>query len=423
MKSDIASIPEAIDAIAEGRMVIMVDDEQRENEGDFVVAAEHITPEKVNFLAKEARGLICVTAPQERMIELDLAPMVPDPENTSLHTTNFTVSVDAKHGVETGISALDRYKTIKIFADRQAVPSDLARPGHIFPIGAKRGGVLVRAGHTEGSVDLMRLAGLQPSGVICEIQNEDGSMARLPELIEIAKRFECPLVTIKDLISYRMDNERLIKKVVSVDIPNEHGDWKLHMYEDIVDGEAHLAMVMGDVGPDATLVRVHSQCFTGDTLGSLRCECGPQLDAAMAAISKEGKGVIVYMHQEGRGIGLKNKLLAYALQEKGRDTVEANEELGFKADLREYGIGAQILADLGLKDLKLMTNNPRKIVGLKAFGLEVVERVSLTVGEHDHNRRYLETKKRRLGHLLGELENDSKEAGSKADIKSIGTGE
>lgn len=424
MKCDIATIPEAIDAIAEGRMVIMVDDEQRENEGDFVVAAEHITPEKVNFLAREARGLICITAPQERMEELDLSPMVPDPENTSLHTTNFTVSVDAKHGVETGISAADRCKTIRVFADRQAVPSDLARPGHIFPIGAKRGGVLVRAGHTEGSVDLMRLAGLQPVGVICEIQNADGSMARLPELAEIAKRFDCPLVTIKDLISYRMDNERLIKKVVTVNIPNDYGDWKLHLYEDIVNGEGHLAMVMGDVGPEATLVRVHSQCFTGDTLGSLRCECGPQLNAAMQAISNEGKGVIVYMHQEGRGIGLKNKLLAYALQEKGRDTVEANEELGFKPDLREYGIGAQILADLGLKDLKLMTNNPRKIVGLKAFGLEVIERVELQVGMHEHNQRYLETKRRRLGHLLDEMQKDSKDApGARAEIKSIGTGE
>lgn len=402
MASPFSSIPEAIDTIAQGKMIILVDDENRENEGDFVFAGAHVTPEKVNFMAKEGRGLICVTAPWERMDQLQLAPMVSDPENTAVHSTHFMVSVDAKRNATTGISAADRAETIRLFVDPDTHPSDLARPGHIFPIAAMKGGVLVRAGHTEGSVDLARLAGLPPVGVICEIQKDDGSMARLPDLIELSKRLEFPLVTIKDLMAYRMETERLIRKVVSVGIPNAYGDWNLSMYEDIVNGETHLAMAMGEVGPEPTLVRVHSQCFTGDTLGSLRCECGAQLDAAMEQISKEGRGVIVYMHQEGRGIGLKNKLLAYALQEKGRDTVEANAELGFKPDLREYGIGAQILADLGLRQLRLMTNNPRKIVGLKAYGLEVVERVPIVVGHQEHNKNYIETKRRRLGHLFGE---------------------
>lgn len=419
MASPFSSIPEAIDAIAQGRMIILADDENRENEGDFVFAGAHVTPEKINFMAREGRGLICVTAPQERMDQLQLGPMVSDPENTALHSTNFMVSVDAKRNVTTGISAADRAETIRIFVDPDAQPSDLARPGHIFPIAAVKGGVLVRAGHTEGSVELARLAGLPPVGVICEIQNEDGSMARVPDLIELSKKFEIPLVTIKDLMAYRMETERLIHKVVSVKIPNAYGDWMLSMYEDVVNGETHLAMSMGDVNEEPTLVRVHSQCFTGDTLGSLRCECGAQLDAAMEQISKEGKGVIVYMHQEGRGIGLKNKLLAYALQEKGRDTVEANADLGFKPDLREYGIGAQILADLGLKQLKLMTNNPRKIVGLKAYGLEIVERVPLQVGHHLHNQRYLDTKRKRLGHLLEEVPLEFEQNEPAADVRSI----
>ncbi len=400
MTAPFAAIPSAIEAIRQGRIVILVDDENRENEGDFVFAAEYVTPEKVNFLAKEARGLICVAACEQRMAELDLEPMVPEHANTSLHGTHFTISVDAKEKVTTGISAADRCETIKVFVNPEAEPSDLVRPGHIFPITALRGGVLVRAGHTEGSVDLARFAGLNPVAVICEIQNDDGTMARLPDLIKISERFDCPLVTIKDLMEYRMTTERLVKKVVSVHIPNAYGDWELSMYEDVVNQETHLAMVMGKVDAQPTLVRVHSQCFTGDTLGSLRCECGSQLDAAMERIAKEGKGVIVYMHQEGRGIGLKNKLLAYALQEQGKDTVEANEALGFKPDLREYGIGAQILADLGLKQLRIMTNNPRKIVGIKAYGLEVVERIPLEVGHHPHNKAYLETKRRRLGHLI-----------------------
>ncbi|MCH8333574.1 GTP cyclohydrolase II [Candidatus Sumerlaeota bacterium] len=359
--------------------------------------------------------------------------MVPDPENTALHRTNFTISVDAKHNATTGISAGDRCEAIRVFVNPNAHPSDLARPGHIFPISARRGGVLVRAGQTEGSVDLVRLAGLQPVGVVCEIQNDDGSMARLPELEEISEKFDCPLVTIEDLIAYRMKTEVLIRKIVTVRIPNLYGDWELTMYEDVVNGETHLAMAMGEIGQEPTLVRVHSQCFTGDTLGSLRCECGPQLESAMEQIGKEGRGVIVYMHQEGRGIGLKNKLLAYALQEKGKDTVEANEALGFKPDLREYGIGAQILADLGLKKLRLMTNNPRKIVGIQSFGLEVVERIPLEVGHHHQNAEYLQTKRRRLGHLLhtpgppvqpakqsAQAKQGKEEPAGDAEIKTIG---
>ena len=401
MSSPFATIPEAIVAIRQGRFVIMIDDEQRENEGDFIIAAGHVTPEKVNFLTKEGRGLICVTACEERMAELGIEAMVPDPSNTSLHGTNFTVSVDARHNATTGTSAADRCEAIQIFVRPDARPSDLARPGHIFPITAMRGGVLVRAGHTEGSVDLIRFAGLNPPvGVLCEIMNADGSMARLPDLIRVSEKFDCPLVTIKDLIAYRMDTEKLIQRIVTVHIPNEFGEWELTMYEDIVNKETHLAMVMGEITSEPTLVRVHSQCFTGDTLGSLRCECGPQLRSAMKRIAEEGRGVIVYMHQEGRGIGLKNKLLAYALQEQGKDTVEANEALGFKPDLRQYGIGAQILSDLGLKKLRLMTNNPRKIVGIKSFGLEVVERVKLEVGHHPDNEAYLFTKRTRMGHIL-----------------------
>lgn len=394
------TIPEAIEAIRRGDPVIMVDDENRENEGDFVFAAEHITADKVNFLALHARGLICVPAPESRMDELGLGAMVPPAENNSLHSTAFRVSVDARTNATTGISSADRYEAIRLFTDPEAKPSDLVRPGHIFPIAARSGGVLVRAGHTEGGVDLARLAGLQPVAVICEILKDDGSMARLPDLREIAREFECPLVTIKDLIAYRMETERLVRKVVSVHIPNPFGDWELTMYDDTVNGETHLAMVLGEVGPEPTLVRVHSQCFTGDTLLSQRCDCGSQLHAAMAQISVAGSGVIVYMHQEGRGIGLRNKLLAYKLQEEGKDTVEANEALGFKADLREYGIGAQILADLGLKKIRIMTNNPRKIIGIQSFGLEVVEKVPIQVGLHKHNAAYLVTKANKLGHDL-----------------------
>lgn len=392
-------IPEALKAIAEGRIIILVDDEERENEGDFVFAAEHATPEKINFLATHGRGLICVPADLERLSQFDLEPFPAD-KNTALMGTNFTDSVDARYNVSTGISAHDRSETVKVMANPKSRASDIVRPGHLFPIAAREGGVLARAGHTEGSVDLCRLAGLEPVGVLCEILNEDGTMARLPDLVEIAKRFELPIVTIKDIIAYRRRTEKLVRHVVTTTLPNEYGMWSLALYEDIMASELHLAMSMGEITSDPILVRMHSQCFTGDTLGSLRCDCRPQLEAAMKMIAAEGRGIIVYMHQEGRGIGLKNKLLAYSLQDQGRDTIEANEDLGFKPDLREYGLGAQILVDLGVSKIRLMTNNPRKIIGLEAFGLEVSERVPIVVGRGEHNDRYLETKRSRMGHLL-----------------------
>lgn len=394
-------IPEAIEAIARGEVIIMIDDEDRENEGDFVFAAEHATPEKINLMAKEARGLVCVTAPLERLHQFDLEPF-PASENNSLHGTNFTVTVDAREGVTTGISAADRCQTVRVFADPKAQPSDLVRPGHISPIGAVEGGVLARAGHTEGSVDICRMAGLEPVGVLCEILNDDGTMARLPQLIEIAKKHNMPLVTIKDLIAWRRRTEKLITRVVTNAMPNEFGTWDLTLYEDNVNGELHVALTMGEIDERPALVRMHSQCFTGDVLGSHRCDCGPQLHTAMKMVAEEGRGVIVYLHQEGRGIGLKNKLLAYKLQEQGCDTVQANEELGFKADLREYGIGAQILVDLGVKEIRLLTNNPRKIVGLEAYGLKIAERVAIHAGHGEHNERYLSTKRDVLGHWLPE---------------------
>jgi 3,4-dihydroxy 2-butanone 4-phosphate synthase/GTP cyclohydrolase II len=399
--SDLFSpIPEAIEAFKLGRILILVDDEDRENEGDFIFAAEHATPDKINFVAKHGRGLVCVAASLDRLRQLGLEPY-PAETNTSSMGTNFTISVDARHGVTTGISASDRCMTARVFADPKAGPADLARPGHIFPIGARPGGVLARAGHTEGTVDFCNLAGLEPAGVLCEIMRDDGEMARLPDLKPLADQFDLPIVSIRDLIAHRRLSEILIHRVVTTNLPNEFGHWRMTLYEDKVDQELHVALVMGDVDERPILVRMHSQCFTGDTLGSLRCDCGPQLRQAMKMISEEGRGVIVYLHQEGRGIGLKNKLLAYALQEKGRDTVQANEELGFKADLREYGIGAQILTDLGVRRLRLMTNNPRKIVGLEAFRLEMVERVPILVGAHPLNRDYLNAKRSRLGHFLG----------------------
>jgi 3,4-dihydroxy 2-butanone 4-phosphate synthase / GTP cyclohydrolase II len=395
------SIPEAIERFRAGEIVILVDDEDRENEGDFVFAAEHVSPEKINFLATHGRGLICVPASLERLAQLDLSPY-PAESNTALMGTNFTVSVDARRNVTTGISAKDRAETVKVFANPEAKPSDLVRPGHLFPIGAQVGGVLARAGHTEGTVDLCILAGLQPAGVLCEIMRPDGEMARLPDLRELADKFNLAIVTIKDLIAHRRRTEKLVKRIVTTKLPNEFGVWEMTLYEDMVNDELHVGLTLGEIDERPTLVRMHSQCFTGDTLGSYRCDCGPQLKTAMRMIAEEGRGIIVYLHQEGRGIGLKNKLLAYALQEKGRDTVEANEDLGFKADLREYGIGAQILSDLGARQLKLMTNNPRKIVGLDAFHLEVVARVPIIVGQHECNRQYLNTKRSRLGHMLGE---------------------
>jgi 3,4-dihydroxy 2-butanone 4-phosphate synthase/GTP cyclohydrolase II len=400
MNTEFTPIPDALKAFAAGQILILVDDEERENEGDFIFAAELATPEKINFLAVHGRGLICAPAGLEILQRMNLVPF-PAEQNTALLGTNFTTeTVDARHNVTTGISAHDRCETMRVFANPKSRPSDLVRPGHVFPIAAREGGVLTRAGHTEGTVDFCRLAGMNPVGVLCEILNDDGTMARMPDLMKIAAKFELPLVTIKDLISYRRRTEKLVKRVVTTKMPNEYGDWTLTLFEDLVDDELHLALVMGEISDDPILVRMHSQCFTGDTLGSYRCDCGPQLKAAMAQIAREGRGAIVYLHQEGRGIGLKNKLLAYALQEEGRDTVEANEELGFKPDLREYGIGAQILSDLGIRQIRLMTNNPRKIVGLEAYNLEVVERVPLEVGCHSANSHYLATKVSKMGHLL-----------------------
>jgi 3,4-dihydroxy 2-butanone 4-phosphate synthase/GTP cyclohydrolase II len=395
-------IGDAIETIRRGDMIILVDDKDRENEGDLVFAAECSSPEKVNFLARHGRGLICVSMELDRLEKLDLH-LYPEGVNKALMGTNFTLeTVDAREGVSTGISARDRSRTIRVLSDFESKPDDLVRPGHVYPIGAREGGVLTRAGHTEGSVDLCHLAGLNPAAVLCEICRDDGEMARLPDLVRIAEEHHLPIVSIEELIAYRRRHEKLVHCVVTVPLPNQYGDWKLSLYEDIVLKETHIALTLGEINDDPILVRMHSQCFTGDVLGSFRCDCGPQLQAAMELISMELRGVIVYLHQEGRGIGLKNKLLAYALQDQGRDTVEANEDLGFKPDLREYGIGAQILVDLGVRKIKLLTNNPRKIVGIDAYGMEFVERVPLIVGHHDQNAQYMETKECRLGHILSD---------------------
>lgn len=395
----IINIEQAIKEFKQGKILIMVDDENRENEGDFIIASELVTADAINFMTKYGRGLVCVSGLPDRMSALDLKPMVQD--NTARLGTNFTVSIDAKKNTSTGISAEDRAITIKAFVDPNTKPDDLLRPGHIFPLTACEGGVLERAGHTEGTMDLARLANLFPSGVLCEILDDDGKMARLPRLQKIANQHNIHIVTIRDLIEYRMKSEKLVKRIVSTKIPNEYGTWNLHLYETIIGNEMHIAMVMGEVADkENVLVRVHSQCFTGDTLGSFRCDCGPQFHKAQQMIAQEGKGVILYLHQEGRGIGLKNKLLAYQLQDNGKDTVEANEELGFKADLREYGIGAQILVDLGLHKIKLMTNNPRKIVGLDGFHLQVAERIPIIIEPDEYNKFYLETKARKLGHFI-----------------------
>lgn len=389
---------QAIEDIRQGRMVIVVDDENRENEGDFILAASHCTPEKVNFLLKHARGMICVPMTRERQLALDLVPMVE--QNTDHQGTNFTVTVDSRK-VTTGISALDRHETIRALVDPDTKPNDLLRPGHINPLCARDGGVLVRAGHTEAAVDLARLAGLPPVGVICEILNEDGTMARVPDLEQVAEEHGCGILAIEDLIAYRKRTERLVRRVVSARIPNPFGIWDMHLYENLLNGEMHQALVMGEPEKqESALVRVHSKCFTGDTMMSLRCDCGPQLVAAMEAISREGHGAVIYLNQEGRGIGLMAKLMAYNLQDEGQDTVEANISLGYKADLREYGIGAQILADLGLKRLRLLTNNPKKLVGVSGFGLEVVGREPVEVDSHPENAAYLETKVSKMGHLL-----------------------
>jgi len=396
----INTIEEALEDIAKGKMVILVDDEDRENEGDLCMAAVKITPEAINFMAKNGRGLICLSLPPQRVQELNL-PMMTD-ENTSSFGTAFTVSIEAKKGVTTGISARDRATTILTAINPQTKPEDLAKPGHVFPLRAKLGGVLQRAGQTEGSVDLARLAGLYPAGVICEIMNEDGTMARVPQLIEFAKKHTMKIVTIKDLIQYRMRTERLVRRVATVQMPTKYGgDFTAIAFTNDVDPNLHIALIKGEIHPEESiLVRVHSECLTGDVFGSKRCDCGDQLHKAMEIIHREGKGVILYMRQEGRGIGLTDKLRAYELQDKGLDTVEANLQLGFKPDLRDYGIGAQILVALGVKKMRLMTNNPKKIIGLEGYGLKVVERVSIETRPNDKNLVYLKTKKKKLGHIL-----------------------
>ncbi|MGH7272886.1 MAG: bifunctional 3,4-dihydroxy-2-butanone-4-phosphate synthase/GTP cyclohydrolase II [Nitrospiria bacterium] len=401
--SQFNTIEEAIREIQAGRMIVLVDDEDRENEGDLVMAAEKVTPEAINFMARYGRGLICLTLTVERAEELQLPPMAP--ENTAVFGTAFTVSIDARKGVTTGISAHDRSTTILTAIHPKTKPSDLARPGHIFPLRAQKGGVLRRAGQTEGSVDLARLSGLYPAGVLCEIMDEDGSMARVPQLLEFVKLHQLTIVTIKDLIQYRMQRESFVRRVTSASMPTEYGDFEVIAYENTVDQGNHLALVKGKIHPDEpTLVRVHSGCVTGDVFHSRRCDCGEQLHRAMAIIENAGRGVVLYLNQEGRGIGLMNKIQAYHLQdEKGKDTVEANLELGFKPDLRDYGIGAQILVDLQVKIIRLMTNNPRKIVGLKGYGLEIVERVPIETLPHDKNVRYLKAKKNKLGHFLDKV--------------------
>jgi 3,4-dihydroxy 2-butanone 4-phosphate synthase/GTP cyclohydrolase II len=396
----ISAIEKALEDICQGKMVILVDDEDRENEGDLTMAAEKVTPEAINFMARYGRGLICLSLTDERLNELRLPMMVS--ENTSRFQTAFTVSIDAHKGVTTGISAADRATTILTAIDDQFQPDDLVSPGHIFPLRARKGGVLVRTGQTEGSVDLARLAGLKPAAVICEIMNDDGTMARMPDLQIVAEKHNLKIVTIADLIKYRLSKESLVRRIATAKLPTKYGGlFTAIAYENDVDLYHHIALVKGEMGPDdKVLVRVHSQCLTGDVFGSKRCDCEEQLHSAMAMVEKEGKGVIVYMRQEGRGIGLVNKLKAYCLQDMGKDTVEANEALGFKADMRDYGIGAQILVDLGLHKIRLLTNNPRKIKGLEGYGIEVVERVPIETKPSQENIEYLKAKVKKMGHLL-----------------------
>ena len=393
------TVEEAIEEIRKGNIIIVVDDEHRENEGDLILAAEKATPEKINFMAKHARGLICLALTPERLEELDLQQMVL--KNTAKLGTAFTVSIDKVEGTTTGISAYDRSETILAAIDPKAEADDFARPGHVFPLKAYSGGVLRRAGHTEAAVDLSNLAGLHPAGVLCEVMDDDGHMARLPRLTEVASEHGLKMVTIADLIEYRRRIENLVDQVVTTKVPTEYGEFSVVLYRNRLDGTEHVAMIRGEIdASEPVLVRVHSECLTGDIFGSRRCDCGSQLHRSLEQISRAGSGVLLYMRQEGRGIGLENKLRAYALQDQGRDTVEANEELGFAADLRDYGIGAQILHDLGVRRMRLLTNNPKKVVGLKAFGLEIVERVAIQVPANESNIRYLSTKRDKLGHIL-----------------------
>ena len=412
MGKRVAKIEDALEDIRTGKIVIVVDDEDRENEGDFIMAAEKATAEAINFMARYGRGLICLPAMPDRLAELDLDMMVNT--NTALHGTPFTVSIDALYGVTTGISAQDRAETIRQFIDPQSRPENFGRPGHIFPLRAMPGGVLRRAGHTEAAVDLARLAGLSPAGVLCEILNEDGTMARLPQLLEIAAQFDLNVVTIHDLIAYRRRFEKLVRCVERVDMPTRFGAFELHLYESDVDDREHVALVKGDLSGDApVLVRMHSECLTGDAMGSLRCDCETNLHSALEMIEREGRGALVYMRQEGRGIGLRAKLHAYKLQEDGYDTVEANLKLGFKMDERDYGIGAQILSDLGIRRVKLITNNPAKRVGLEAYGIEIVDRVPVAIQVNEWNLTYMRTKREKMGHLFREGELQVREEGDR----------